>query len=61
MEEVRSIAEDEDGGLWFGTTHASHMSVARQVVAWLEEGWPHLPDLTEEDCHYESRSGLGSV
>ena len=32
------------------------MSVARQVIAWLEEGWPHLPDLTEEDCRsYEHR------
>jgi integrase len=37
-------------------THAGHMSVARQVIAWLEEGWPHLPDLTEEDCRsYEHR------
>ena len=32
------------------------MSVARQVIAWLEEGWPHLPDLTEEDYRsYENK------
>ena len=41
-------------------THSNHMSVARQVVKWLTDNFPHLPDLTKKDCfRYEDELSMG--